>query len=122
MTEEAIKQRTKYAKEKAEKYYFKLGAEIVSCDNKILCFLANFKTHENKVRVTLDCVKKEDIELISRVYVFPHQTRQIWCDIKGKKDALLIEVEDSCIKVLYHPVHPELKNKILSIPEFLQIP
>ena len=122
MTEEAVKQRIKYAKEKAQTYYARLGAEIVSCDNRTLCFLANFKTHEDKVRVTLDRIKKEDIELISRVYVFPHQTRQIWCDIKGKRDALLIEVEDSQIKILYHPLRPELKNKVLSIPEFLQIP
>lgn len=122
MAEEAVKQRIKYAKDKAQKYYERLGAEIVSCDNRTLCFLANFTTHENKVRVTLDTIKKHDIELISRVYVFPHQTRQIWCDIKGKRDALLVEVMDSCIKILYHPLHPDLRNKVLSIPDFLQIP
>jgi len=122
MKREAIKDRLKYQKAKAKKRYQKMGATIMESDNEVICFTANFRTHEDKVRVVLDRITEDDINAMKEINVYPNQSRQILCAVKGKWDPLLIELlDDTRVKVLYDPNDHGLKRKTMSIPKFLEV-
>lgn len=122
MSTDSIKDRLNYQKAKAKKRYRKQGATIIESDNEIICFIANFKTHEEKIRVVLDKITEYDIDAMKEINALPFQSRQILCALKGKRDPLLIELlDDRNIKVLYDPNDHGMKRKIMSIPKFLDV-
>lgn len=121
MSKTSIKDRIRYTKTKAMNKYSKMGATIAPSDNNIICFLASFGTHENKVKVVVDEITEADINSIMEINVFPYQSRQIYCKLEKMNDPFLIEIiNDKHIKILYHPQKPAYKNKVLSIPKFLE--
>lgn len=122
MADFAVKKRMMRAKNKEKKRCEKRGATIINSDNEITCFIANYGTHEDKIRVVLDKITKTDIELMCQINALPNQSRQISCYIRGERDPILIEIkDDSRIRFLYNPTSPALKNRVLSTTEFFNI-
>jgi len=122
MTQESAEQRKGYAKNKAKKYYEKLGATIINSDNEIICFTANFTTHENKVRVVVDEIKEDDFKCLEKINVHANQSKHIFCQLYKEREPRIIEIiNEQKVKVLYDPTFSSLRSEILSIPKYLDV-
>jgi hypothetical protein len=74
------KRRTAYAKEAAKSRFKEMGYSIINSDNHIFCFIATRAgIYERKIRVIIDEIKDEDIDLIKKTKIIPSQTKEIWC-------------------------------------------
>lgn len=121
MPDEKIMQRLRYQKKKAKDRFGYLGAEIINSDNHIICFEANFTTHEDKVRVILDEFRELDFEQMKRVSVKEGQSRIVWCGIKNVRDPYIVDLtRDLEVRIRNDPFQRESKGTLLSIPQFLE--
>ena len=100
MSEEAIKRRIRYAKESAKKELKQLHHTITNSDNEIICFTATFGSFlERKIRVIVDKITDNDIELIKKYNIISNQTKEIWCK---KEDGFECKIFDKDNNLLDH--------------------
>ena len=80
MSEEATKRRIANAKKSAKKKFRGLKFDIINSDNEVFCFVASKSgIYEAKIRVVVDEISEEDINLIKKTRILPNQTKGIWC-------------------------------------------
>lgn len=87
LSEAKIMKRCRDAKDLAMAEYADRGYDVTASDNKTFCFLATDKamTHECKVRVVVDRITPQDIEIITKLRILPNQRKEIMCRPFGKK-------------------------------------
>jgi len=94
MSDEAVKRRIAHAKESAKQRCRELGYEIINSDNEIFCFIASRAgIYERKIRIVLDDIDRQDVELIKRIRILPNQTKEIWCRPFGKRGWKTVELD-----------------------------
>jgi hypothetical protein len=81
MSENPYKRRCREAKGQAMQEYLENGFLVYPSDNTVICFTARdkAKTHTALVRVVLDSISKQDVELIGAVPAWPHERKVIMC-------------------------------------------
>jgi len=87
MSEEKNAQRIRDAKDSAMAEYLDRGYDVSPSDNKKYCFSAmdKAKTHECKVRVVVDHITSQDVEIITKLPILPNQRKEIMCRQFGRK-------------------------------------
>jgi len=94
MPDETIKRRTADAKKAAKAKFKDMKFDIINSDNHIFCFVASKSgIYETKVRVVVDEIKKEDIEIIKSIKILPNQTKEIWCRPYGSRGWKIMEFD-----------------------------
>jgi len=94
MSNEAIKRRIFDAKQRAKQKFLDVGYIVYNSDNEIFCFIANkIGCHECKVRVVVDKITDQDIELVRAQRILLGQTKAIWCRKYGCSDWVKLEFD-----------------------------
>jgi len=94
MSDEAIKRRIADAKMKAKQKFLDVGYIVYNSDNEIFCFIANkIGCHECKVRVVVDKITDQDIELVRAQRILLGQTKAIWCRKYGCSEWVKLEFD-----------------------------
>jgi len=121
MGDPPIVRRQRYAKQKAKEYCERDGATICVSDNDIICLIANYRTHERKIKVVIDEITEWDIRQLSKIHIFPTQSREIWCRLYKIPTELKVSLLDDgkTIKILYDPRNPSNKHTTLKAEKFL---
>jgi len=87
MSNESERRRVADAKKAAKTKFEEMKFSIINSDNHVFCFVASKAgIYETKVRVVVDEIKKEDIDIIKKAKILPNQTKEIWCRPYGSRD------------------------------------
>jgi len=90
MPDEAIKRRIREAKRRAIQRLEEADYDIIPSTNQSVCIVATRNTETRYIRVVIDEIKTEDIELIRKIRSPQTCSKEIWCSsFKGQKFKIL---------------------------------
>jgi hypothetical protein len=100
MPDESIKRRIGKAKQAAKQRCIDLGYEIINCDNEVFCFIAGRAgIYERKIRVVVDEIADNDVDIIKKARILSSQTKEVWCKLKGQNNWETVELDHNNIFV-----------------------
>jgi len=87
MSHNSARDRMADAKKSAKKKCQGLRYDIVNSDNEIFCFIASIAgIYERKIRVVVDEITENDIEIVKKFRIPSNQTKEIWCRPYGSRE------------------------------------
>jgi len=90
MPDEAIKRRIREAKKRAIQQLIDTDYDIIPSTNQNICVVATRNTETRYIRIVVDEIKAEDIELIKKIRSPQTCSKEIWCSpFKGQKFKIL---------------------------------
>ena len=85
MTETTTKRRIREAKQRASQRLADADYDIIPSTNQNICIVATRDTNTRYIRIVIDDIKPEDIELIKKIRGPQNCTKEVWCARKKGK-------------------------------------
>jgi len=87
MSHDSVEDRIAYAKKSAKRKCRDLRYDIINSDNEIFCFIASIAgIYERKIRIVVDEITENDINLVKKFRIPSNQTKEIWCKPYGSRE------------------------------------
>jgi len=92
MSEETVKRRLLRAKRRATDKLIKVGYKIIQSDNNFFCIIATREREIRMIRVVIDKITEQDIEIIKDWQHPGTCSKEIWCKNLGSQNFEIKEI------------------------------